>query len=168
MNEIYIDNYVITSSIEDILKVIQQELTNGKLSRFTKTSSGIKVQCPSHAEGKEQHESCYINEDGVWHCFTCGAKGNIISFVASCFDIEYDDAKQWLINHFCDTLVDRTIDIGDFTLHQENEVKYLDETKLNEYQSWHPYMAKRKLSQKVCEKFKIKYDPKSECIVFPV
>ena len=39
---------------------------------------------------------------------------------------------------------------------------------LDSYQNWHPYMQQRKLSKNVCEKFDIKYDPKSECIVFPV
>lgn len=34
--------------------------------------------------------------------------------------------------------------------------------------SFHPYMIKRHLNQDICNKFKVKYDNKSESLVFPV
>ena len=38
---------------------------------------------------------------------------------------------------------------------------------LDNLQSWHPYLAERKLSREVCELFKVKYDPQTSQIVFP-
>ena len=38
---------------------------------------------------------------------------------------------------------------------------------LDYLQSWHPYLAERKLSREVCELFKVKYDPATSQIVFP-
>ena len=39
---------------------------------------------------------------------------------------------------------------------------------LDTFESFHPYMIKRKLTKRIIELFKIKYDPKTESIVFPV
>jgi DNA primase len=38
-----------------------------------------KVRCPFH---DDQHASCSVNlTKGVWHCFACHAKGNVLEFV---------------------------------------------------------------------------------------
>lgn len=44
----------------------------------------------------------------------------------------------------------------------------MNESILDTFQSYHPYMTKRKLTSEVISKFKIKYDPNSQCIIFPV
>lgn len=168
MSEIVIDNYIITTPIEVILSDLQKILTNGKLSRFKKTSSGIRVQCPHHGDGKEEHESCYITDEGIWHCFTCGASGNIVSFISECLDSNKDTAKEWLTSKYANIVIEKQLNLTDISLDIKEEKKYLDDSILDNLQSFHPYMEKRKLSKKVCEAFKVKYDPKSEMLVFPV
>lgn len=167
---IKLDNYLFDISIEDILNKLQTQLLNGKLSRFRRTSSGIKVQCPIHSSGKEEHESCYINDDGIWHCFTCQSKGYIDKFISSCFDENNSDyGKKWLLNNFeFKDISDSNLDLEPIVLNTVNKNNFLDMHVVDNMQSWHPYMIKRKLSRDICEKFKVKYDPKSECIVFPV
>ena len=94
---IQIGNRLVTEDIEEILKNIKSELTNGKLSSFRRTSSGIRVTCPVHSDGKENNSSCYIDiDDGVWHCFTCGASGKFEKFVGECFNSTSTFGKKWL------------------------------------------------------------------------
>ena len=45
--------------------------------------------------------------------------------------------------------------------------KHLDESILDQYQTWNPYLAKRKLSREICELFKVRYDPKYRQVIFP-
>ena len=174
MSNIIVDNYIIEEDLEHILTTLQSELLNGKLSSFKKTSSGYKVPCPHHADGKESHPSCYINDDtGVWHCFTCGEKGKLYHFIAECFDKNDGFGKKWLISHFGHLLLTNSINLPDFdlssTLNKNKEtIEYLDESILENMQSFHPYMNKRHLNKDICEKFKVKYDSSCKCLVFPV
>ena len=165
---ILVGSKAIKSDVESILSRLQLELVNGKLRDFKRTSSGIRVPCPVHSGGMEQHPSCYIGDDGIWHCFTCGSKGGIDYFVAQCLEIDIKDARKWLFERFDSEEDENIIDLQPIVIGGNEKVKALDESILNQYQSFHPYMRKRKLSQEICERFKIKYDDKSESIVFPV
>ena len=180
MGDLIIDNHIIDTPIETILNQLKKELTNGKLSQIEKKGDNFSVTCPHHKLGKESRPSAYVYcgsdpniEYGYYHCFTCGEQGSLWHFVAECFDKDDNFGKKWLLNRFGDTFVESTIKFPDFELFQKNEVvqknatQEINETLLDSYQSWHPYMAKRKLSREVCEKFKIKYDPQGEHIVFP-
>ena len=168
MSEIRLDNYILDTTIDEIIEDLQYTLRNGKLSTYKRTSSGIRIPCPHHSNGQERHESCYINDDGVFHCFTCGCSGNIVSFVSECLDVGKDTSKKWLLSRYKTTYLENINDFGDFDISKDTKTDYLDESILDTMQTYHPYMSKRKLSQKVCEAFKLRYDPKSECIVFPV
>lgn len=156
------------AEVGDVLKILRNSLTNGKLSSIQLTSSGYKVPCPYHSDGKERHSSCYINNVGIWHCFTCGQKGLMSKFVGLCFDSTTKFGENWLLSRF---EVESSLSLQDLpeinlnkTIRQENSL----EEQLNSFQHYHPYMQKRKLSVQICEKFSIRYDPKSQCIVFPV
>ena len=180
MGYLVIDNHVIDAPIETIINQIKKELTNGKLSQVEKKGDNISVTCPSHKGGHETRPSCYVYcgddpdiEYGYMHCFTCGAQGSLWHFVAECFDKNDAWGKQWLLDRFGDAFVETQVKLPDFDVLQKskvlqnNETSQENETLLNTCQSWHPYMAKRKLSREICEKFRVKYDPKGEHIVFP-
>ena len=172
-----INNRIIDTPIDVILKQLKSELTNGKLRYIDNKSSGwIRVTCPHHSGGIEQNPSCgvYNGEDskiekGTCHCFTCDFVGPLYHFVAECFDREDEFGKRWLVDRFAGARVDEdNIHLDYISLNKKKENNFLDESILDKFQSWHPYMSKRKLTQEVCNRFKIKYDPESECIVFPV
>lgn len=180
MGDLIIDNHIIDAPIETIINQIKKELTNGKLSQVEKRGDNICVTCPHHKGGHEADAACYVYcgvdpniEYGWMHCFACGEQGPLYHFVGECFDKSDEFGKRWLLSRFGDTFVESNIKFPDFDLLQKddelqrNDTQGLDETLLDNYQSWHPYMQKRKLSREVCEKFKIKYDPKGEHIVFP-
>ena len=174
MKQLVIDNYVVTTPLIDIINHIRDNLTNGKLKDVTKKGTHISVTCPHHKDGKENDPSCgvYIGDDesnyGHFNCFTCGEHGDFIHFVALCFDSTESFAKKWLINNYGELKYEINIDLEPIDLSSKKKEQALDESVLDVLQSWHPYMDKRHLTQKVCEVFKVKYDPKSESIVFPV
>ena len=165
---ITVDNYKINADINTILTDLKMCLHNGKLSFFKPTSSGMSVPCPVHAEGLERHNSCYMTEDGVWHCFSCNAKGSISKFVQECFNCSEEKAKDWLIGRYGELMHERVQLADDICLPQFNKPKILSDSELVSYTSWTPYLAKRKLNRTVCEQFNVKYDPKTRQVVFPV
>lgn len=174
MKHLQIDNYEVDTPIIDILETIKRELGGSKLHMIREKTDYISVTCPAHSDGQEKRPSCgiYIGDSnaeyGSFNCFTCGAKGPFYHFVALCFDTTDNNAKKWLIKHFGEKNTELELNLEPIILKKPSKPQYLDEKILDEFQSYHPYMDKRKLSKKVCETFKIKYDPKSECLVFPV
>ena len=178
MNYLIVRNYRIETPLIAILKKLKIQLFNNKLHHIEqRDDSDILVTCPTHKDGCEEHPSCHIYSGkttkelqyGTYHCFTCGDKGSFITFVARCFDKSIQFAEQWLIDNFASEAFESS-DVffdDDIILTTKNK-KYLDESILNNLQSWHPYMSQRKLSQDICKLFKVKYDPITKCIVFPV
>lgn len=179
MNELIIDNHVILKDIKGILSKLRFDNNDNKLKNIIFSSDEVRVSCPFHKEGLENRPSCniYIGDSdnlawGTFHCFTCNTKGSIVSFIAGVLNISQNKAKKWLLDNFTayeipsaslltiDSKIDLTKKIAD--------KKYISESILDNFQSWHPYMQKRKLSKDICLEFNVKYDPKTECIVFPV
>jgi len=162
------NNYIVKTDIEEILQKLRLVLTNGKLSNFRRTSSGISVPCPHHAGGQESHNSCYITDDGIFHCFTCGTSGNFVKFVQECFDCSREYAEEWLITNFGE-LSAHSINIDLDVLDIKNKQKkiFLDKNILENFQDWCPYFAKRGLSAETCKKYNLKYDPIYRQVIFP-
>jgi len=182
------DNYIevrrrrIYTPLWDIIMDIKRQLHNGKLREVRKPKdNNIRVTCPHHKNGLELDPDCniYIGPDmvdaegnlivayGTANCFACDFKGDFIKFVAECFDRSYEWAEDWLIeNYYTGSYVE------DLTLEpiilNKSKKHYLDESILNTFEDFHPYMLQRKLTKEVIKEFEIKYDPKTECLVFPV
>lgn len=56
-----------------------------------------------HKNG-DRNPSCYINtKTGIYHCFGCGKKGNIISWVADVEGVTHQVAETWIKNDFAGT-----------------------------------------------------------------
>ncbi|WP_415967990.1 CHC2 zinc finger domain-containing protein [Emergencia timonensis] len=60
------------------------------------TSSRRRIPCPLHS-GKDPN-FCYT--DQVFHCWTCGAKGNVISLVMRLFGLSFPQALMKLNTDF--------------------------------------------------------------------
>ena len=188
MSDLIINKHIIEPSLGKILTTLKSELTNGKLMKIENRGGEFRVTCPNseHKSGMESKPSCNLCattdadvDFGTCHCFSCGFSGPLYHFVAECFDKDDEFGKEWLIERFGHTLVDEgvssildSITFDDLfqknTLFQKNETKNKMKQTLDNLQTWHPYMEKRKLSREICEKFELKYDSKSDCIVFPV
>ena len=176
MRQLIIDNYVINKPIEEILTLLKLSLTNGKLKDIENKGDDILVTCPHHDSGHEKTPACniYIGNDtklpyGYFNCFVCGEKGSFLKFVAECFDAPESYAKAWLLKNFGGELVAKNLFMGEPIVLNRNKgvKKHLDESILDQYQTWNPYLAKRKLSREICELFKVRYDPKYRQVIFP-
>lgn len=174
--KVRIDNYIINDSIEHILEYLKLTLTNGKLKEINSKHENIVVTCPHHANGTENKAACsiYIGSDpkipyGFANCFVCGFKGPFEYFVAECLDCGVEQAKRWLLTNFETEKLYETLNIGDAIDLSRNGSKAvsLDKSILDDYQSWCPYLGKRKLSRAICEKFNVKYDPTYRQVIFP-
>ena len=176
MRQLIIDNYVINKPIEEILTLLKLSLTNGKLKDIENKGDDILVTCPHHDGGHEKTPACniYIGNDtklpyGYFNCFVCGEKGSFLKFVAECFDAPESYAKAWLLKNFGGELIAKNLFMGEPIILNRNKgiKKHLDESILDQYQTWNPYLAKRKLSREICELFKVRYDPKYRQVIFP-
>ena len=176
MRQLIIDNYVINKPIEEILTLLKLSLTNGKLKDIENKGDDILVTCPHHDGGHERTPACniYIGNDtklpyGYFNCFVCGEKGSFLKFVAECFDAPESYAKAWLLKNFGGELIAKNLFMGEPIVLNRNKgiKKHLDESILDQYQTWNPYLAKRKLSREICELFKVRYDPKYRQVIFP-
>lgn len=166
----------------DIINDIKRQLHNGKLKEIQKPKDNdIRLTCPHHKNGQEKEADCnvYIGPTirdsngnikvayGTVHCFACGFKGDFIKFVAECFDKSYDWAETWLLENYDTVESGEIIELEPIILSKPKK-QYMDEEVLKEFEDFHPYMLKRKLTKEVIKEFEVKYDPKTECLVFPV
>lgn len=175
MSDLILDSYLIDEPIINILTKLRSELTNGKLAFIEQKNDYVRVTCPDHKSGLERHASCSVYcgdgdlQYGYYNCLTCGSKGNLRLFVAKCFDKPYEFGKQWLIENFGHIYVTNKISLEEINLTKEKKEKdYLDESILEGFSDYHPYMTKRGLSDEIIKKFELKYDPEYQAIVFPV
>lgn len=169
-----IDNKKLNVDLYDVLKKIH--FINPAYLRIVKRAgSNVMCTCPFHGNHNEQHASCGVNNDrnskifGRFHCFTCGKVGNFSEFVAQCFETSIENAKKWLIENYSslDDNLFTELDLPEIDLKESKKV-YINDNQLLKFESFHPYMVKRKLSKEIVDKFEVKYDPKTECLVFPV
>jgi len=177
MSRLRVDGSVIDEPIKDIVYRLRDTLGGKKLREIQDKGSELVVTCPNrdHSDGCEKTPDCHISlidrngvPAGTFNCFACGASGSFVRFVALCFDSPMDYAKRWLIANYGKLDDSPTLELEPIELEPKAGESFLDESILDAFQSYHPYMDKRRLSKKVCEAFKVRYDPKSECIVFPV
>ena len=176
-------NKLIETSVTDILKHLQFECQMQnipKLKKIEYKSLNARVNCPIHKNGQENTPSCDILlqdkgdiNAGTVYCFACGYRANLLKFISDCLNISYSDSIQWLLNFSEYDLVENIRDVNlDFTEEKFNDV-YADVQKINveqlkEYDYFHSYMYERKLTDYVINKFEVGYDPKTDCLTFPV
>lgn len=172
--ELKIDNKIITAPILTILKQVKREITTGKLSDIIDKNTNILITCPKHKDGHETHPSCQVYagssdnvEYGKAHCFTCGYTASLYQVIADCFNENIDFGKEWLLERFGDILTTNQQILPKIDLTKHNTA-ILDKTILNEFLDYHPYLQQRKIPEDIAKKFDVKYDPKTQCIIFPV
>lgn len=176
MSSLIIDNHLITEPIISILKSARDDITSGKLGRIEDKGSYVSVTCPFHKGGMESRPSCSVYsgegtlQKGWFHCFTCGEHGPLQKFLAGCFDSNEAFSTKWLLDRYGDNLVSTTYELEDIVIPEKvkTQKSFLPESILEQFEPYHPYMTKRKLSDEVIKKYDVKYDPKMRCIVFPV
>lgn len=181
--ELIIGNKVILSPILNILQMLQQELVryNGKIREIGQEhNDNIPVTCPcnEHKGGFEKRPSCQIytrmdNDEiqyGTCHCFACGFKASLPQLIGYCFDEDERFGEEWLLERCVLGFVSdlETGYLPEIQLNKKQKQDYVDESELLNYNYYHTYMWQRKLSKDVVNIFDVGYDPKTNCITFPV
>ena len=175
--QLIINGYVITEPIESIIYTLKREANWEVFKDIQIKENYLRVTCPFHKEGHESHPSCsiytsYDSDDilpGTFHCFTCGESATLYQAVAHILNISEDEAKDWLINKYGDWAAKEDLY---FPAWEPPEIAknttYLDESILEQYKYYHPYMAQRKIPLDVVKKFTVGYNQEKNTITFPV
>ncbi|MET0105796.1 MAG: CHC2 zinc finger domain-containing protein [Sedimenticola sp.] len=75
--------------------LVLSEIVKMKLD-ITPTGREYKASCPFH---QDKEESFYINNDrNFFHCFSCGAHGDVIDFIMNYDDLSFKDVMIMLAN----------------------------------------------------------------------
>ena len=170
-----IKDRLISEPIINIIKQLKKECKWNVFNNIIEKNDYIRVTCPYHKDGNESHPSCSIYssydgdiEPGYLHCFTCGASEPLYRLVAYVLDLSEENGKQWLVDRFGNTLIEKDIQFNDYISFENQKKEYLNEQFLTQFGYYHPYMFQRHLTEEVINRFKIGYDNKTDSIVFPV
>ena len=128
----------------------------------------INAVCPVHFQYKGRastRNSWYMNVDtGLWHCFTCGGRGNLSQLLAFLADESTDlwQAHSYLISAGLERL----------TAEEEEYVEErveIDWLKYNSFEQLPQRMLKlRKLSEEVVRRLGIRWDTDNKAVVTPI
>lgn len=174
--ELIIKNRQISESAYNILVKLKKSLGNGLLRSIEDHGDNVLISCPFHKGGLESHPSCgvYARKDnsskpfGMVHCFTCGYSATLPKFVGDVFGETQEFGENWLAKNFGNVLVDTFCALEPIQIDKVVEKEILDESILNKYDFYHPYMWKRKLTKEVIDKFRVGYDKETNSITFPI
>ena len=102
-----------------LIKILEE-----KYKVLHRGGSKYTVQCPFHKDGNESHPSMSVDDDkGLYQCFTCGAKGNVITYLKEKENLSFKDAINNLGKRF-------SIDVSDFFSAEGNKkAQIFDEAK---------------------------------------
>ena len=174
--ELILKNKIITTDIPEILQEVKKECGGRYLNYIGRVKGdSVKITCPWHKNGQENKPSCFVyakrdNKDvhyGTCHCFTCGKAVPLYTLIGYCLGEDDEFGKQWLIDNFGDVIGDSYLDLKEINLDKDKK-EYLNESILEKYNQYHPYMTQRKLTPEVLRKFKIGYNSGTNSITFPV
>lgn len=173
---IEVNGQYVTADISDIVTELKRQCElNGKrlFYKSIDTPKNYMICCPFHKQGQERKPSMGIlKSDGTCHCFACGWVGSIQELVSNVFG--YDDlglyGSKWIVKNFLTLQVEQRSDI-DLQLSRKKSTvktqKFVSEEELDSYRWYHPYWAKRGITdENIIELFDLGYDKKTDCITF--
>lgn len=148
----------------DIIKVVSHYVV------LEKAGSSYKGLCPFH---EEKTPSFYVNPvKGFFHCFGCGASGDVIEFVKKIENISFSEAVQKVAD-ICNVdspLVSSDTEFSKYTQFMGKLVNAYSEMlfSLKGKEALNYLMKDRKLDVETLKKFEIGYAPKNSNIVTSV
>lgn len=159
----YYPNEVIDEIREgnDIVDVI------GSYVKLTKKGSSYMGLCPFH---REKTPSFSVNQDNqFYHCFGCGASGNVISFIMNHENYSFVDSIKFLAERINYNLPESNYTPQDeykrelknklYEMHKCAAKFYYDNLNSDSGKKAVEYLDKRRVSQAVRNKFGLGYSP---------
>ncbi|MBI2610149.1 DNA primase [Candidatus Giovannonibacteria bacterium] len=150
------------SPVEDIKARLSVVDVVGSYIRLVKSGANFKAVCPFH---KEKTPSFYVSPSReIWHCFGCGAGGDIFRFVMQIEGVEFPEALELLASRAGVVLKrsdpklltqrKRSLDL------MESAQKYFS-GNLNKYPDVRDYLIKRGLKEETISSYSLGYAEKS-------
>lgn len=151
--------------------------TTGLFRIWKETGDDISAQCPFHAGGQEKNPSFGICNNklnpnyGTYHCFTCGARGSILTLINQLHNRQDND-------NFAVEYAQMFSDLEVEDQHQRIEVKprtqvvekeTVPEQELSYYRDQAcDYLTGRRIKPIIQKAFDCGYDPATSSVTFPV
>lgn len=133
------------------------------------TGDEIQCRCPVHhrTKGRESHRfTFYLNIDtGLWHCFTCGARGNLYQLIS---DLTTDLGQLWKIQSHLITQGLRRLDPEE-AKYDESVTPDLDWMSYAQFSPLPKSVLKnRNLDPEVAIRYGIRWDTKLKATLTPI
>lgn len=171
------DNLFIGKLNNLLSRVSLIDILRDKYKVVSRGGNKYTVQCPFHKDGQETNPSMSVDDDkGVYKCFTCGAKGNVITYLKEKENMSFKEAVEYLGKRF-------SVDVTDFfsAKSSKKDKIYLESRRINRiacnffgktlllkdknggyfYKEAEKYLKKRKIPFSIIKEFKIGYAPPS-------
>lgn len=171
------DNLFIEKLNALLSRVSLVDILRDKYKVIHRGGSQYTVQCPFHKDGQEANPSMSVDDSkGIYQCFTCGAKGNTITYLKEKEGMDFKDAIKYLGNRF-------SVDTSGFfsAKNTQKEQIYFETKRINRiacnffgknlllkdkignyfYKDAVQYLKNRKMPFGIIKEFKIGYAPPS-------
>ena len=171
------DNLFIEKLNSLLSRVSLIDILRDKYKVVHRGGSQYFVQCPFHKDGQEANPSMSVDDSkGLYQCFTCGAKGNTITYLKEKEGMDFKDAVKYLGNRF-------SVDTSGFfsAKSSSKEQIYLESRRINRtacnffgknlllkdkngdyfYKEAVQYLKNRKMPFAIIKEFKIGFAPPS-------
>jgi DNA primase len=150
------------TEIRDRANVVEVVGAHVGLKRVGRNHVGL---CPFHAE---KSPSFTVNEErGIFHCFGCGAGGNVFTFLMKMENLPFPDVVERLARRYGITLPERGTD--DPAIRRKEALYRLNEKTAGFFQRYlweageadagRTYLAERGIGREVADHFKLGYAP---------
>lgn len=172
MNNLFIEKLNALLSRASLIDILRD-----KYKVVHRGGSQYTVQCPFHKDGQESNPSMSVDDSkGLYQCFTCGAKGNTITYLKEKEGMDFKGAVKYLGNRF-------SVDTSDFfsPKNPQKEQIYFESIRINRiacnffgknlllkdkngnyfYKDAVQYLKNRKMPFSIIKEFKIGYAPPS-------
>lgn len=157
---------ILNTDVEDIISLVQEETMYFK--DLNELEKDYMVTCAFHKGGMEDKPSLGINKDtGVYHCFTCGERGDILQLLQHTLELSKNQVIRKLAGEYIYSSNSRRIDV-DFNKPQEiPKIMYGDiKPLLDNNRKALAYLATRGIQPIVAKYFPIGYYPNNGTIRF--
>ena len=171
------DNLFIEKLNSLLSRVSLIDILRDKYKVVHRGGSQYFVQCPFHKDGQEANPSMSVDDSkGLYQCFTCGAKGNTITYLKEKEGMDFKEAVKYLGNRF-------SVDTSGFfsAKSSSKEQIYLESRRINRmacnffgknlllkdkngdyfYKEAVQYLKNRKMPFSIIKEFKIGFAPPS-------
>lgn len=151
----------------DVIKsmLLPSEVIGQKISLKNKGNGQFISLCPFH---KEKTPSFSVNDlKGFYHCFGCGAHGDIFSFIMAIEKLTYKESLEKLAAIAGITLKYKKVDTSTeseppyYEIYEKTGLYYSKQLFGNESKEALDYLRFRKIGKHIIEKYQLGFAPKS-------